>query len=283
MCIRDRWSGGGGGWSSSDDDDDVVEERIDPDAPSPAPSEAKFETLSDGSTALVIPAGVRLKIDLNDLLKGGDEKKQERKLQELKDKKKKWGSYDYGKWYTEHVNEYTITMDIKLEQDPPREGMSLFQTALIHAEDVQSTGKKKLQSSDGECMINSQGGAGVMGQFGDITKARVTAGEWARVVTTVKCVGTGAKGNLKTFVNATKGATLESDTFATNGRFAIDPDTFFLFSSSNPTMIPGVSIRTLRVEAKFSTEAEVLADRARDKILSMYLSLIHISEPTRPY
>ena len=42
---------------------------------------------------------------------------------------------------------------------------------------VASTGKKKLQSSDGECMINSQGGVGIMGTFGDVTKARVATGK----------------------------------------------------------------------------------------------------------
>ena len=75
---------------------------------------------------------------------------------------------------------------------------------------VQSTGKKKLNASDGECIINSQGGVGTMGNFGDVSKSRVVtgatlmcscrwclsvfnAGDWARVVTSVKCVATGSK------------------------------------------------------------------------------------------
>ena len=65
------------------------QERIDEDQASPAPSEAKFEKLGDGSTCLVVPSGSRLKIDLNELLKGGDAKRQERKLKALRDAKKK--------------------------------------------------------------------------------------------------------------------------------------------------------------------------------------------------
>ena len=64
--------------------------RIDEDQPSPAPSEAKFEKLGDGSTCLVVPSGSRLKIDLNELIKGGDAKRQERKLKALRDAKKKY-------------------------------------------------------------------------------------------------------------------------------------------------------------------------------------------------
>ena len=52
--------------------------EVDPDF-SPAPEGAKFNTLKDGSTSLVVPAGVRLKLDLNDLTSGGDDKKASRK------------------------------------------------------------------------------------------------------------------------------------------------------------------------------------------------------------
>ena len=67
-------------------------------------------------------------------------------------------------------------MDIQIDDEVPRDGLSLFQTALVHSEDVGSSGKKRLQSSDGESMINSSGGVGVMGQFGDVTKAKVATG-----------------------------------------------------------------------------------------------------------
>ena len=78
------------------------------------------------------------------------------------------------------------------------------------------------------------------------------------------------QGNLNTYVNAEKGAKIESDSFTTNGRFAIDPDSFFLFSSQNQTMMCGLMIRTIRVEQKFSTDEMVRSDRAKDKILSMW-------------
>jgi hypothetical protein len=48
----------------------------DPDL-SPAPAGAKFETMKDRSTALIVPPGHRLKLNLADLLKGGDAKKEE--------------------------------------------------------------------------------------------------------------------------------------------------------------------------------------------------------------
>ena len=33
------------------------------------------------------------------------------------------------------IDEYTITMDVKLLDEPPRDSISLFQTALIHAKE----------------------------------------------------------------------------------------------------------------------------------------------------
>ena len=78
------------------------------------------------------------------------------------------------------------------------------------------------------------------------------------------------QGHLKTWVNAKKAATIESEFVTAKGRYSIDPETFFLFGSQNNSMVGGVSIRTVRVEAHFSTDEEVTANRARDKILSMY-------------
>eukprot|EP00961_Rhodomonas_salina_P037897 508950-Rhodomonas_salina.4 len=43
-----------------------------------APEGAKFETLSDGSTALSLQPGDRLKLNLEHLLRGGDARKEER-------------------------------------------------------------------------------------------------------------------------------------------------------------------------------------------------------------
>ena len=61
---------------------------------------------------------------------------------------------DYKKWFKSYINEYTITMDIKLLEEPPREGISLFQTALIHSKENKRTGKSVLSKSDGECLGN---------------------------------------------------------------------------------------------------------------------------------
>ena len=62
------------------------------------------------------------------------------------------------------------------------------------------------------------------------------------------------QGELHTYVDTISGASIESDSLAQSGRFAIDPDSLFLFSSQNPAMMNGLKIRTLRVEAKFSTQ-----------------------------
>jgi hypothetical protein len=121
----------------------------DPDL-SPAPAGAAFETLKDGSTALVVSPGWRLRLQLGDLTAGGDEKKAERvKAENIKAKaaaKRKrraaksggfdyggYGSYDYGakdKWFKETLGEWTVTMDVKLGDAPPREGVALLHTAL---------------------------------------------------------------------------------------------------------------------------------------------------------
>eukprot|EP00658_Telonema_sp_P-2_P059421 TRINITY_DN4831_c0_g1_i4.p1 TRINITY_DN4831_c0_g1~~TRINITY_DN4831_c0_g1_i4.p1 ORF type:complete len:169 (-),score=52.52 TRINITY_DN4831_c0_g1_i4:171-677(-) len=168
-------------------------------------------------------------------------------------------------------------MDVKFPEAPPPQGSSLFQTALIYAEanQVGSTGKVTLSSSDGECVVNSQGGVGVMGQFGDITKTKLEPDRWTRVVISVQCVS-GAKGHLKTWVNSIPAATVESEAVNDSSRFVVDPENLYLFSSKSNAMVGGVHIRTLRVQAKPSTNDEVIADRALDKIMPMYLSLIHI-------
>jgi hypothetical protein len=192
---------GGGAWGDAwDQDMDVGEMAIDDDdqgdddkamaATSKAPEGAMFETLSDGSYALLVPKGMRMRLDLNDILVGGDARKQERDKQARKRRKRikqMWGGSswaarawgDAGKdgavWkgtWKEWVNEYTITMDVKLLEEPAREGVSLYQTALIHAEESKH-GRHRLKQSDGEAIISSSGGVGVLGTFGDVTKAKV--------------------------------------------------------------------------------------------------------------
>jgi hypothetical protein len=190
---------GGAAWGDTwDRDADVDEVAMEDDqgdgdkaaAASKAPEGAVFETLSDGSYALLVPKGMRMRLDLNDILLGGDAKKQEREKQARKRKKRikqMWGGSswaarawgDAGKdtamWkgmWKEWVNEYTITMDVKLLEEPAREGIALYQTALIHAEESKH-GRHRLKQSDGEAIISSSGGVGVLGTFGDVTKARV--------------------------------------------------------------------------------------------------------------
>ena len=87
----------------------------------------------------------------------GDDKKRERKIKAIKDAKNSWNTSGWGKWSTDYINEYTITMDIKMVDDEtPANGLSLYQTALMHSEE-DNTGKKPLQSSEGETIVNSQG------------------------------------------------------------------------------------------------------------------------------
>ena len=51
------------------------------------------------------------------------------------------------------------------------------------------------------------------------------------------------------------------------GRFELDLEHLFLFSSTDATMMPGnILLRTVRVEQSVSTDASVLAGRARDKV-----------------
>jgi thiol-disulfide isomerase/thioredoxin len=296
--------------SSDDSDDEIgvftddqgVEHRIKPGAPlkdeneSIAPTQANFETLKDGSTALVMDAGWRLKLDLNDMTKGGDAKKEERKKEAAKKekeaaKRKKraekraaaggWGSYGgygtgggggdskYGKYYKDTLGEWTVTMDIKLGGEPPREGVSLLHTALIHAEETK--GRTKLKQTEGEAVVNCDGGVGQLGTFGDVSKARVIAGQWHRVVISVKVANSEkTKGELRTWVDTKPGCVLKSEAVVSGGRFELDLDALFLFSSNDPMMMPGgVAVRTVRVQQGFATDKTVKEGRAKDKVFSM--------------
>jgi len=256
----------------------------------------------------VVAPGWRLKLNLGDLLKGGDEKKDERKraaAKKAKDaaKRKKiaekrggggyggyggygggyvgydaWGTggsgaggsaYKSEKYYKDTIGEWTVTMDVKLNDAPPREGVSLLHTALIHSEETK--GRTKLKPTEGEAVVNCDGGVGQLGTFGDVTKACVLAGKWHRVVVAVKVAsGEGKKGELRTWVDTVPGCVLKSEAVVAGGRFEVDLDGLFLFSSSDPNMMPGnVSLRTVRVEQSFTNDKLVLENRARDRVLSM--------------
>ena len=212
---------GGSGGTSMWDAYDTKKSGGDKDEPEDnGLADATFEVLRDGSTALLIKSGYRLKLNLNELLEGGDEEKEARKKKVAKEKKRKakmsssysmwgggndgWGDMKGGggyKWYKEYINAYTITIDMKLLEEPPRDGMALFQTALIHAEDDKRSGKTTFTRSDGECLINQAGGVGMFGTYGDTTRAKVETNSWKRVVVTVKCGSSASeKGEMRTWV-----------------------------------------------------------------------------------
>jgi len=181
---------GTGGWGSSN----TIEDEAGESTSQSLHPDILFETLKDTSTALIIKPGYRLKLKLNDLQDGGDENRIERERKILKSKKRaakfaanstSWGgiihhtsstsgtggtagtvgttgaidywdfsSYDTKKWFKEYINEYTITIDMKLLEPPSRDGISLFQTALIHNNTESRSGKSTLSRSDGECIIS---------------------------------------------------------------------------------------------------------------------------------
>ena len=73
----------------------------------------------------------------------------ERAEQKALKKKKRAAAYSWSstkwdkEWMTQpRVNEYTITMDIKLKNEPPREGLALYQTSLVFTEENPTSGRK---------------------------------------------------------------------------------------------------------------------------------------------
>ena len=116
----------------------------------------------------------------------------------------------------------------------------------------------------------------MFGTFGDTTRAKLEVGVWKRVVVAVKCVeGQNEKGEMRTWVNTESGVVLKEETIVSNERFAIDPDSFFVFSSAQASMMPGnIAIRTIRVEQVFSTDGDVKANRARDKVNCVFCNKI---------
>ncbi len=143
------------------------------------------------------------------------------------------------KWFKEYINKYTITIDMKITEEIPRDGCSLFQTALIHVKEDKRSGKTTMSRSDGEAMINQAGGIGVFGTYGDTTKSKIEVGHWKRVVVTVSCTESATeKGEIRTWIGTEAGAVVKEDSIIANERFAIDPDGLFLFSSAQSNMMP---------------------------------------------
>jgi hypothetical protein len=244
---------------------------------SQVPKEAIFETLSDGSSAFVLQPGERLKFDLASLLNGGDESAAKRK-KECKNKTRRGKSWGFqGGWgktatFKQRINEYTLTMDLKVMDSLPREGLALFQTALVQIGGDQPGDRNQVKQTEGESVISSTGGVGILGSFGDISKAQVKLNRWHRVSVSVKCSSDPKqKGELLTWIDAASSGTMRSETIAANGRFALDPAALFLFSSGQGAMMGRtVAIRTVRVTSRATDDLLAKADLARDRILSMF-------------
>jgi len=262
-----------------------------------APAEAVFEMQRDRSTALLIKPGVRLKLDIAALTHDGLEKKKkaerervklarmsaaakERAEQKALKKKKRqaysWGGYDASRWDKDwapkplRVNEYTITLDIKLKNEPPREGLALFQTSLVFLEENPSSGRKTVKQSDGEAVIGSNGGVGTFGTLGDTSKVKVDVGRWRRVCVSVKNVSEG-KGELRTWIDGVPCAVIRRDAISTDSRFSLDGESLYLFSSQKASMMPGdVLVRTVRVTFGESNDESVKLQHAANKIISMH-------------
>eukprot|EP01038_Epipyxis_sp_PR26KG_P004458 gene4458-6304_t len=264
------------------------------------PSDAEYLEMNDESYALIIKQGYRLRFNLKELLEGGDEKKEEREKKQLQMKNRtKRFKNEYGgrmgmsmgmedgnmenfdvfedngmmngskfKMKKQYINEYTISIDMKLVSPPPMEGLSLFQTALVHVKENKRNGEVTQTSSDGECVMNYSGGVGILDNYGT---AKLKSDSWKRVVIAVKCVEKGAKGEYRSWIGVNPGCSVKDEMFASDDRFSINPSDFFLFSSNNPSMMPGnIAIKTVRVELAFLSDEQVKADRARDKVLSTY-------------
>ena len=77
---------------------------------------------------------------------------------------------------------------------------------------------------------------------------------------------------MRTWVGTEPGIVLKDEAFEAGGRFSIDPDALFLFSSAQSTMMPGrIAIRTMRVETCFADDSYVRQTRARDKISNIFM------------
>lgn len=260
-------------------------------SPAAAPAGSSYRRLKDGSWALEVSAGMRLKLDLTSLVASSRDDDVVGGRGRLVESSTAAAAASRGRggggvpaaqtalgYYRTHpprelLNEYTITLDVKLEGDPPAAGMSLFQTALVHSEESRG-GRRRARESDGEAMINASGGVGVFGTFGDVAKCRVLSGAWQRIVVAVKCASQGArvkKGELRSYVGAEPAAVVRHERIAANERFALRSDGLFLFSSRSERMMPGrLLLRACRVDAKALDDAAVRRNRARDKLFSTF-------------
>jgi len=322
-----------------------------------APEDAKFKTFEDHSTALIIPRGTRLKLDLDSLTSFGHSKEEkrlarkekrrlkllreqgEKRMEELRHESKwnrvealeqsetdasatkgadgasvkqkhkqkrpqskvhfggavtqssllgypsnaatdagffNWGhpGFDENPFsynFRDIIPSYTISMDIRIEDEIPQAGISLFQTELVHAEENERTKKVKTMQSEGECMINKSGGVGILGTFGDVAKAKVETKKWTRIVICVTAASGGESGTMETFIDAQPCATVAHTHITADGRFGLNPSALYLFSSKNARMMPGnILVRRIHVENRAKSKEEVLDNFNSDRFLSMF-------------
>jgi hypothetical protein len=285
-------------YSSWNNNNDANEVKVDISNPDTSISEAEFMDLIDGSTALILKAGYRLKLKIGDLLKGGDEKKEARQKEEKRMKKRKakffnnnngggasnalvgfgnddmlldfgdlqWGDFKMMKTY---INEYTITMDIMvMGEDLPREGISLYQGQLVYGEEDKKTGKITTKQSDGDCILNYQGTVGSFAEYGDPKKGRVVPGVWSRLVIAVQCGSSGAPGEMRVWIDDHNAVCINEVEIAANERFALDSESFYLFSSEKASMMPGnIAIRYIRIENKSCSDREIKMNLSRNHVI----------------
>ena len=270
---------------SGDDDPEDPNKPAAPPAPSTrAPGHATYRRLKDGSHALEIRPGHRVKLDLTALVSQGPDARDPRRGDgrgaRRGDRRDAAGARGDAKGWRparELVNDYTVTLDVFFEEPPPAGGLSLFQTALVHCEESRG-GRRRARVSEGEALVNGAGGVGALGTFGDTAKARVEPGRWQRVVVSVRCGGGGGsgraaggvkKGEVRTYVQATPLALVRHERVAANERFSLRSDGLYLFSSRSEAMMPGgILLRTARVDLKAFDDGAVRRLRARDKVFS---------------
>ena len=251
-----------------------------------APDDAKFELLSDGSTALVLKPGQRLKVELEDLYKNGMETREKRLRDKLKDgdggaKKQDFSSYFAdvgGAWgayaQAEMKDEYSITIDFKILDAIPPGGLSVYQTALCHAAGGKDS-KGAVRQTDGECKISGAGGIGNFGSFGDTSESKIEPHQWNRVVVTVKCDGDGTdnkvKGEMLTYLNGAQCAKIKRKEISKGDRFSLNDKEMYFFSSGKVAMMGStIAIRTIRIDSVCLPSSKVKSLKAQDKVLSMH-------------
>ncbi len=270
--------GGGGGFATYKTVDDVR---------TAAPDDAKFELLSDGSTALILRPGQRLKVELADLYKKGMETREKRLRDKLKEadggsKKQDFAAYfaemgsAWGSAYAqaEMKDEYSLTLDFKLMDPIPPGGLAVYQTALCHAAGGKDA-KGAVRQTDGECKISGTGGVGNFGTFGDTSEAKIEPHQWNRLVITVACKGDGTdnkvKGEMMTYLNGVPCAKIKRKEISMRDRFSLNDKELYLFSSSKVAMMGStVAIRSVRIDSVCLSAPQVKSSKAQDKILSMH-------------